>query len=89
MPPQVCKESFAAALRDLGHNPDDYRGKRLTFAGMCELYELPQDVILEAIDRRHIAAHYDYMADTIWVDALDAAHFYYCLRTEAPLYSEN
>jgi hypothetical protein len=87
MPPQVSKEEFAAALADMGHNPDDYRGKRITLAGMCELYELDQDVVLEAIDRRHIAAHYDYHADTIWMDALDAAHFFYCVKVEAPLYA--
>jgi hypothetical protein len=87
MPPQVSKETFADALRELGHDPDLYRGQRLTLSGMCELYELEQDLVLEAIDHRHIAAHYDYMADTIWVDALDAAPFYFCIKNEAPLYS--
>jgi hypothetical protein len=87
MPPQVTKEAFASALLDMGHNPDDYAGKRLSLAGMCELYDLEEDTILEAIELRHIAAHYDYMNDTIWVDALDAAHFFFCIRSEAHLYS--
>lgn len=87
MPPQVTKEAFASALRELGHNPDDYTGKRLSLTGMCELYQLKQDSVLEAIELRHIAAHYDYMNDTIWVDALDAAHFFFCIRSEAHLYS--
>lgn len=87
MPPQVSKEAFAAALHELGHDPETYRGKRLTLLGMCELYQLEQDLILDAIDLRHIAAHYDYHADTIWLDALDAAHFYFCIKNEAHLYS--
>jgi hypothetical protein len=87
MPPQVTKEAFASALLDMGHNPDDYAGKRLSLVGMCELYDLEEDTILEAIELRHIAAHYDYMHDTIWVDALDAAHFFFCIRSEAHLYS--
>jgi hypothetical protein len=88
MPPQVSKEAFALALTEMGHDPDDYRGKRMSLAGMCELYELEQDLVLEAIDLRHIAAHYDYHADTIWVDALDAAHFFFCIRSEAHLYAK-
>lgn len=80
MPPQVSKDAFALALRELGHDPDSYRGQRLSLGGMCELYEVAQDAVLEAIELRQIAAHYDYMNDTIWVDALDAAHFYYCVR---------
>lgn len=89
MPPQVSKEAFSHALVELGMDPDLYRGQRLTLLGMCELYDLGEDLVLEAIDRRHIAAHYDYLADTIWVDALDAAHFFYCLKNEAHLYSSN
>jgi hypothetical protein len=87
MPPQVSKAAFAEALRDMGHDPETYRGQRLTLNGMCELYELDQDLVLEAIDLRQIAAHYDYLQDTIWVDALDAAHFFYCIRSEAHLYA--
>lgn len=87
MPPQIDKKYFAKALMELGHNPDDFRGKKLTLDGMAELYEIRQDHILEAIDQKLIGAHYDYRHDTIWVDALDAAHFYFCLRNEAHLYS--
>lgn len=87
MPPQVEKKIFAQALREMGHSPEDYLGKRLSLAGMCELYELDQEHILAAIERKLIDAHYDYSRDTIWVDALDAAHFYFCIRNEAHLYS--
>ena len=89
MPPQVSKEAFAHALVELGMDPDQYRGQKLSLSGMCELYSLAEDLVLEAIDRRHIAAHYDYLNDTVWVDALDAAHFFYCLKNEAHLYSSN
>ena len=54
---------------------------------MSELYEIDTDHILDAIDRKLISAHYDYNADIIWVDALDAAHFFYCIKNEAHLYS--
>jgi hypothetical protein len=85
--PQVSKEDFADALREMGHDPAAYSGQRLSLSGMCELYGIDQDAVLEAIDRRHIAAHYDYHQDTIWVDALDAAHFYFCIQNEAHLYA--
>lgn len=85
--PQVSKEAFAAALADMGHDPATYRGQRLSLAGMCELYELQQDSVLDAIDARHVAAHYDYMNDTIWVDALDAAHFYFCVQHQAQMFT--
>ncbi len=88
MPPQVSKEAFALALKEMGHDPDNYRGKRMTLKGMCELYELEQDNVALAIDMKHIAAHYDYHADTIWVDALDAAHFYFCIQHEAHMYAD-
>ncbi len=87
MPPQVSKERFKEALRELGHNPDEFRGKRLSLSGMAELYEMPMDTIVSAIEKRHVGAHYDYMNDTIWVDALEAAHFFYCVKNEAHLYA--
>ena len=86
MPPQVSKATFVQALRELGHDPALYEGKRLSLAAMAELYELNQDSIIEAIDRRAMAAHYDYAADTIWVDALEAAHFYYCICSENAIF---
>ena len=87
MPPQVTKDEFVSALNDLGHDPQQYHGQRLTLDGMSELYEMDQDTILEAIDLKHINAHYDFKKDTIWVDALDAAHFFYCVQSEAKFYS--
>ena len=85
--PQVSKEAFSAALRELGHDPELYRAQRLSLNGMCELYGLDRDAVLDAIDLRAVAAHYDYMSDTIWIDALDAAHFYFCVHHEAQLYA--
>jgi len=88
MPPQVSREAFASALLELGHNPDTYRGQRLSLSSMCELYDIDDDIILDAIDLKQIAAHYDYLNDTIWVDALDAAHFFFCIKSEAHLYAK-
>ena len=87
MPPQVTRDEFAFALREMGHNPDDYDGKKLSLDTMCEVYGIDEDIVIEAIRLKHINAHYDYRKDTIWVDALDAAHFYYCIRSEANLYA--
>ena len=81
MPPQVSREAFASALLELGHNPDTYRGQRLSLSSMCELYDIDDDI-------KQIAAHYDYLNDTIWVDALDAAHFFFCIKNEAHLYAK-
>lgn len=86
MGPQVGKEIFKQALVELGHDPANYEGKRLSLVGMCELYELDHDFLLSAIDQKEIAAHYDYFHDTIWVDALDAAHFYYCLLSRPKMF---
>lgn len=87
MPPQVSKDEFEKALVEMGHNPDDYRGKQLSLDAMCDVYGLDEDAIIDAIKLKHIDAHYDFKKDTIWVDALDAAHFYYCVRSEAHLYA--
>lgn len=86
MVPQVGKSVFKKALLELGHDPGLYEGKRLSLGGMCELYELEAEFVLDAIDRKDVAAHYDYFLDTIWVDALDAAHFYYCYLSRKELF---
>jgi hypothetical protein len=88
MAPQVDRETFKKALTELGHDPNAYINKKLSLEGMAQLYEIDEEHILDAIDKRAIAAHYDYSNDTIWVDALDAAHFYFCIRNEAHLYSD-
>jgi len=87
MSQQISKKDFESALSELGHDPSDYAGKRLSLTGLCELYNLEQEVIIEAIDQDLVSAHYDYRNDTIWIDALDAAHFYYCLRSDSVLVS--
>ena len=82
---QVSKHAFSEALRELGHEPSQYEGKRISLAGMIDLYSIEEDVVISAIRNKDIAAHYDYQNDTIWIDALDAAHFYYCLASARSL----
>jgi hypothetical protein len=82
---QINKTEFSKALMELGHDPSDYEGKRLSLSSMCELYELSQETILDAIDQDLVSAHYDYKNDTIWIDALEAAHFFYCFRNTQKL----
>ena len=87
MAPQVSKRDFIKALSEMGMNPEDYSGKKISLDSAAETYELKKDVLVEAIDRNHIGAFYDYSTDTIMVDALDTAHFFYCVKNEAHLYS--
>lgn len=87
MKPQIDKESFKKALAEMGHDPEEWLGKRLSLERVSKLFELKEGYILEAIRKKIIDAHYDVLKDTIWVDALDVAHFYYCVKTEAHLYS--
>ena len=89
MVPQVDREMFVKALREMGHEPNDYAGQRISLASMCELYDLDDAAVMDAIEERLLAAHYDYKLDTIWIDAIEAAHFYFCVRNEAHLYSAN
>ena len=84
---QVSKLDFELALSELGHNPEEYRNKKISLHGMSELYDIDEDLILEAIDKKMISAFYDYKLDTIWIDALDAAYFFYCLRNKVSLYA--
>jgi hypothetical protein len=81
----LTKTDFAAALMELGHDPDKYQGKKLSLDGMATLYDLDQNSIIDAIDEKLISAHYDYRQDTIWIDALEAAFFFYCLRMDDDL----
>ena len=81
MSQQVDKEQFTKALKELGHDPLQYIGKKISLEKMSEIYELSHDALLEAIEQKAICAHYDYTQDTIWIDALEAAHFYYCVRS--------
>jgi hypothetical protein len=78
---------FRKALKELGHDPVQYERKRLSLKNMSEIYEIEEDAILDAIHEKLIPAHYDYISDTIWIEALDAAHFYYCIKNEANLYA--
>lgn len=87
METQISKDIFKKALRELGHDPLDYEGKKLTLTNMCEIYEFSQDELIEKIENKRLSAHYDYRSDCIWVDALEAAHFFYCQKSS--IYKEN
>lgn len=85
---QVNKEDFELALKELGYNPDDYRFKKLSLSGMSKLYDMDEDLILEAIGKKMLQAHYDYKLDAIWIEALDAAYFFYCIKNKVALYTQ-
>lgn len=87
MPPQINKEYFKKALVELGHDPNQWIGKRLALSAMSELYQIDENYIVDAIKDKLIDAHYDYKKDIIWVDALDAAHFFFCIKNEAHMFS--
>lgn len=87
--PQIAKKYFIEALKELGHNPNDYMDKKLSLESMSELYSIQKENIIDAIDDKKISAHYDYKKESIWIDALEAAYFYFCVQNEAHLYSPN
>ena len=74
---QVTKAAFKKALRELGHSPEKFEGQRVPLEKMATLYNLDPEHILNAVEKKELAAHYDYLKDLIWIDALEAAHFYY------------
>lgn len=83
---QITKETFERALLEMGHDPSQYKGKRLSLSNLCELYEIDEETVINAIDKHLVSAHYDYKNDVIWIDALDAAHFYYCTKSKAEMF---
>jgi hypothetical protein len=86
MPMQISRKVFEEALVELGHDPQQYIGKRLSLSSMGELYGIETEAIIEAIDKNLVSAHYDYKRDTIWIDALDAAHFFYCVTSKNAMF---
>lgn len=74
----ISRETFEKALTELGQDPSQYRGQRLHLEGFCELYTIEEAEAIDAIENGMIQAHYDYKKDCIWIDALEAAHYYYC-----------
>ena len=79
---QISKDMFKKALTELGHDPLQYEGKKLTLKNMCDVYEFSHDELISEIKKKSLSAHYDYKNDNIWVDALEAAHFFYCKRSD-------
>jgi hypothetical protein len=84
---QIDRESFAKALAELGHDPQKYKGQKISLENMSLLYSFSQEALLEAIEKKALGAHYDYKNDTIWIDALEAAHFYYCVSMTHSMYT--
>ena len=78
---QVDRKIFAKALKELGHNPDRYLGKKISLTDMAFVYGFSQESLLEAVKKNALTANYDYEKDIVWVDAIDAAHFFYCVRS--------
>lgn len=72
---------FKKALTELGHNPKDFEGKKLPLQTMCEIYQFEEDEIIKIIENKKLSAHYDYQNDSIWIDALEAAHYFYCVKS--------
>ena len=75
---QVSRRTFAKALEELGHDPGKYQGKKITLQDMAKIYKYQVPYLLDAIEVKDLSAHYDYKRDNIWVDAFEAAYYYYC-----------
>jgi hypothetical protein len=81
MEKHIDKTYFIKALKELGHDPSQYLGKKLTLEEVGILYNFQEDSLIEAINSKILAANYDYQTDKIWIDALEAAHFHFCVMS--------
>lgn len=88
MPAQVDKNIFKDALIQLGHNPSDYEGKKISLKKVEEIYGIFDEALFEAIKKDLLHAFYDVKSDTIFVDALEIAYFYFCVKSYSDLYSK-
>lgn len=84
---QITQEEFKFALEELGHDPRLYSGQRVSVEEAAQLYELSEDVLLEAIETRVLRANYDFLDNKVWLAGLDLAHFYYCLKSTVALFA--
>ena len=89
MGPQVNRENFIKAIEEMGHDPSQWVGKHLSIENSMDIYNFEETDLLDAIEKGLIEAQYDYPNDTLWLDALDVAHFSFCVLNEAHLYSPN
>ena len=76
---QVSKEIFAKALKELGYDPSLYQGQKISLDRMAKMYEFEIPSLLDAIEVKKLRANYDYKEGVVWIDALEAAYFYYCV----------
>lgn len=86
---QVTLENFANALLELGHDPAEYRGKKIALESICDVYDLEPDLLADAINDKTLSVHYDINQDKIWLDALEIAHFYYCIKSQLQLFNRS
>ena len=63
---QISRQDFSKALKELGHEPEHYRGKKLPLVKLLDQYKLEEEEVLNAIEKKMIAAHYDYYNDIIF-----------------------
>ncbi len=77
----VERDMFIKALQELGINPKEFEGQKLSLKNMAEIYDFQYDALLEAVQNSMLKVYYSYTEDTMWVDALEAAHFYYCVTS--------
>ncbi len=86
---QITLKKFAEALTELGHDPKIYHGRKLSLDKLCEIYDIDAETIYDAALNNELSVYYDYPADLAWVDALEAAHFFYCIKSRKALYSRS
>ena len=79
---QITKKDFALAMEELGHDPKRFQGKKINLVDMAKIYNYKIPYLLDEIEQKTLEAHYDYVSDKIWIDAFDAAFFYYCDQSE-------
>lgn len=78
---QINRELFKDALRQLGHAPELFEGKKLTLKTVQDIYNIQEDTIHEAVEKGSLQAYYDPFDDTVLLDALEVAYLFFCARS--------
>ncbi len=86
---QITQDEFRVALEELGHNPSDFETQKVSIAEAAQLYEISEDILLEAIEANILRAHFDFKSRQVWLAGLDLAHFFYCLKSNEALFAQS
>jgi hypothetical protein len=74
----VDRKMFLQALRELGHEPENFMQQEIPLKVFSQIYVITEEKALKAIKKKQLKAIY--RKDTFWISILEAAYFYHCLK---------